>query len=220
MLKAQTRRTTTKRTARPRLPKIVSLFSGAGGLDHGFKAAGFELSAAFDVSEAAIETHKYNFPGAVATAGDLIDLGPAGVSAVVGAAIARGSRIGIIGGPPCQGFSRANTTATAADPRNKLPKLYIDIVRELQNDFVVDFVVFENVLGMRDRKHAAAYQNLLAGLTDLGFDITEKELCALDFGVPQTRRRIVLSAVRSGLEAKSVKPRRRKGLSTVRDAIG
>lgn len=220
MLKAQTRRTTTKRTARSRLPKIVSLFSGAGGLDHGFRAAGFELGAAFDVSEAAIETHKHNFPGAVATAGDLIDLGPAGVSTVVGAAIPRGSRIGIIGGPPCQGFSRANTTATAADPRNKLPKLYIDIVRELQNDFVVDFVVFENVLGMRDRKHATAYQNLLSGLTDLGFDITEKELCALDFGVPQTRRRIVLSAVRSGLEAASVKPRRRKGLSTVRDAIG
>lgn len=203
-----------------KLPKIISLFSGAGGLDHGFKSAGFELSAAFDISEAAIETHKRNFPGATATAGDLIALGPKGVASIVKAAVVAGSRIGIIGGPPCQGFSRANTTATASDPRNQLPKLYIEIVQELQRHFDVEFVVFENVLGMRDKKHSAAYQSLLSGLRKLGFEITEKELCALDFGVPQTRRRIVLSAIRAEVAAKPVRPRRRRGAATVREAIG
>ncbi|QIP03939.1 DNA cytosine methyltransferase [Bradyrhizobium symbiodeficiens] len=202
------------------LPKIVSLFSGAGGLDHGFKSAGFKLSAAFDISPAAIETHKRNFRGATATAGDLIALGPRGVASIVKKAIDAGSRIGIIGGPPCQGFSRANTTATASDPRNQLPKLYIEIVQELQRHFDVEFVVFENVLGMRDKKHSAAYQSLLSGLRALGFDITEKELCALDFGVPQTRRRIVLSAIRTDLAVKPVRPRRKKGATTVREAIG
>jgi DNA (cytosine-5)-methyltransferase 1 len=206
--------------ATSRLPKIISLFSGAGGLDHGFEAAGFKVSAAFDISKAAIETHKRNFPNSVAIADDLIRLGPIGVSTVVRKTLRKGSRIGIIGGPPCQGFSRANTTATAADPRNELPKLYVDIVRELQKNFKVEFAVFENVLGMRDKKHVAAYQNLLTGLRTLGFDITEKELCATDFGVPQTRRRIVLSATRAELEIKAIRPRRRKGPLSVRDAIG
>src|SRR5690348_2694308 len=110
-------RKSVKNKARTRLPKIVSLFSGAGGLDRGFQSAGFEISAAFDISEAAINTHKRNFPKAVAVADDLLGLGPRGVLRIVKKKLRRGSRIGIIGGPPCQGFSRANTTATAADPR-------------------------------------------------------------------------------------------------------
>ena len=142
MTKAQQQRSNSKR-ATNNLPKIISVFSGAGGLDHGFKSAGFELSAAFDISPAAIETHKRNFPGAAATAGDLIALGPKGVASIVQETVDVGSRIGIIGGPPCQGFSRANTTATASDPRNQLPKLYIEIVRELQKHFEVEFVVLE-----------------------------------------------------------------------------
>lgn len=217
MTKAQQQRSKRKAT---QLPRIVSLFSGAGGLDHGFKSAGFKLSAAFDISPAAIETHKRNFRGATATAGDLIALGPKGVASIVKKAIDVGSRIGIIGGPPCQGFSRANTTAKASDPRNQLPKLYIEIVQELQRHFDVEFVVFENVLGMRDKKHSVAYQSLLSGLRELGFEITEKELCALDFGVPQTRRRIVLSAIRTEAAAKPVRPRKRKGAATVHEAIG
>jgi DNA (cytosine-5)-methyltransferase 1 len=201
------------------LPKIVSLFSGAGGLDYGFKTAGFKISAAFDLSPAAILTHKRNFPGAISIAGDLTRLRPTGVAAVVRKSIADGDRIGIIGGPPCQGFSRANTTAEATDPRNKLPALYIDIVRELQRFFEVEFVVFENVLGMRDKKHAEAYRSLLSGLTSCGFDITEKELCATEFGVPQTRKRIILSAMRKGMGYGEIRPRRRKGKLNVREAI-
>jgi DNA (cytosine-5)-methyltransferase 1 len=209
-----------KRKASPPLPKIISLFSGAGGLDYGFRAAGFEISAAFDISEAAIKTHKRNFPNSIAIADDLITLRPTGVSKIVANNLNRGSRIGIIGGPPCQGFSRANTTATAADPRNELPKLYIDIVRKLQKIFKVEFVVFENVLGIKDKKHSAAYRNLMKGLRKLGFDVTEKELCATDFGVPQTRRRIVLAAMRAGQKYEVIRPRRRKGQFSVRDAIG
>jgi DNA (cytosine-5)-methyltransferase 1 len=208
-----------RRMNRGSLPKIVSLFCGAGGLDHGFKAAGFTISAAFDLSPAAILTHKRNFPRAISTAGDLTILKPRGVAAIVRARIADGTRIGIIGGPPCQGFSRANTTAEAADPRNALPRLYTDIVRELQKFFAVEFVVFENVLGMRDKKHAAAYSQLLSDLKRRGFDITAKELCATEFGVPQTRKRIILSAMRMGMGYVEIRPRRRKGKWSVKDAI-
>lgn len=202
------------------LPKVVSLFSGAGGLDLGFKEVGFTVAVAIDAAAAAIRTHKKNFPRTKSVVGDLIELQPKGVLAHVMSTVPVGERIAVIGGPPCQGFSRANTGSQAADPRNKLPKLYLDIVRELQRVYIVEFIVFENVLGIRDKKHASTYKALVDGIGHLGFMVTEKELCAIDFGVPQNRRRIVLSGMRAGQGYSSVKPRKRRGLSTVREAIG
>jgi DNA (cytosine-5)-methyltransferase 1 len=202
------------------LPKVVSLFSGAGGLDWGFHYHGFKIPLALDVSGAAIKTHKKNFKNTHGVVADLIKLGPKGVLAQVAERIPVGERIGVIGGPPCQGFSRANTSSQANDPRNKLPKLYLDIVQTLKQHYTVEFVVFENVLGIRDKKHAETYKALLDGLSLLDFTVTEKELCALDFGVPQKRRRIVLSAMRAGQGYPGVEPRKRKGLGTIREAIG
>lgn len=202
------------------LPEIVSLFSGAGGLDLGFKKAGYKIAVAFDVADAAIRTHRKNFPRSTAIVADLIELQPQGVVDRVRKALTDGQRIAVIGGPPCQGFSRANTGSQADDPRNKLPKLYLDIVRALQRIYTVEFIVFENVLGIRDKKHAKTYKELIDGIAELGFDVTEKELCAVDFGVPQNRRRIVLSGLRKGQGYSKVKPRKRKGIVTVREAIG
>lgn len=206
--------------SRTTLPKIVSLFSGAGGLDLGFKEAGFTISVAIDVADAAIRTHKKNFPGTKAVVGDLIKLRPAGVVEHVKERLMPGQRIAVIGGPPCQGFSRANVTSLTSDPRNKLPQLYLDIVEALQSLYTVEFIVFENVLGIRDKKHAKTYEALVKGIAALGFDVTEKELCAADFGVPQNRRRVVLSGMRIGQWYSPVRPRKRKGLATVRQAIG
>ncbi len=202
------------------LPKIVSLFAGAGGLDLGFKSVGYTIAVAFDVSDAAIRTHKRNFPRTNSIVADLIALGPLGVIEHVKAKLAPGQCIAVIGGPPCQGFSRANSGAQANDPRNKLPTLYLDIVRELQRLYTVEFVVVENVLGIRDKKHAETYKALVDGISNLGFDVTEKELCAVDFGVPQNRRRVVLSGMRKGQGYSKVKPRKRVGVATVREAIG
>jgi hypothetical protein len=121
-------------------------------------------------------------------------------------------------GPPCQGFSRTNTAASCKDQRNELPDLYVAIVEQLQKYYQVEFVVFENVLGMRDRKHANAYKKLIDGLQRLELDVIEKELCALDLGVPQNRTRIVLSGLRKG-RRHSVRPRRKKGHTSVSQAI-
>lgn len=202
------------------LPKIVSLFSGAGGLDLGFRQAGFPIGVAIDVSDAAIRTHKKNFPNALAKVADLITLQPAGVVEIVLQKISPGQRIAVIGGPPCQGFSRANTAALSNDPRNKLPALYLQIVRALQQLYEVEFIVFENVLGIRDKKHIATFNELKSGIAELGLDVTEKELCAVDFGVPQNRKRIILAGLRSGKGYGAFKPRRRSGPKTVREAIG
>lgn len=200
-------------------PEVISLFCGAGGLDWGFHQEGFQIPLAIDISGAAIRTHKANFPQTHSVAGDLIELQPEGVHRLVSEQVNAGARIGLIGGPPCQGFSRANTTSQANDPRNQLPRLYLDIVKRLQIDYTVDFVVLENVLGIRDKKHADTYKALIDGLVDLGFDVTEKELCALDFGVPQNRRRVILSAMRKGQGYLPVKPLEKSGLKTVREAI-
>lgn len=202
------------------LPKIVSLFSGAGGLDLGFKEAGYIISVAIDSADAAIRTHRRNFPRTKAIIADLNEIKSLGVLEQVKAKLLAGQRIGVIGGPPCQGFSRANTCAQSDDPRNKLPNLYLDIVRELQSTYIVEFVVFENVLGIRDKKHASTYKALMDGIVNLKFDVTEQELCATDFGVPQNRRRIVLSGMRTEQGYSAVQPRKRKGLQTVREAIG
>ena len=202
------------------LPKVVSLFSGAGGLDLGFKEAGYKIAVAFDSADAAIRTHKKNFRRTKAAVADLIKLQPHGVVEAVQKSIPAGESIAVIGGPPCQGFSRANTGSHADDPRNKLPRLYLDIVHALQEIYTVEFIVFENVLGIRDRKHAPTYKALLDGIAELGFEVTEKELCATDFGVPQNRRRVVLSGMRKGQGYSNVKPRKRTGIKTVREAIG
>ena len=202
------------------LPRIVSLFSGAGGLDLGFKQAGFSIAVAFDSSPAAMKSHRRNFPQTASQTQDLVALGADGVARRVAATVQEGERIAVIGGPPCQGFSRANTTAQADDPRNLLSSLYLEVVRALQRDYVVEFTVFENVLGIRDRKHAHIYRTIVDGLTALGLDVNEKALCALDFGVPQNRHRIVLSALRTGQGYSAVQPRGRKGPRTVGEAIG
>jgi DNA (cytosine-5)-methyltransferase 1 len=209
-----------KSASRKNLPKIVSLFCGAGGLDLGFKEAGFTISVAIDASDAAIRTHKKNFYRTKAVVGDLIKLQPAGVLDLVRKKLNPGQRIAVIGGPPCQGFSRANTSSLSDDPRNRLPKLYLEIVNALQSVYAVEFIVFENVLGIRDKKHVETYKALMQGIGALGFDVTEKELCSADFGVPQNRRRIVLSGMRAGQGYTQVKPRKRRGLETVRQAIG
>lgn len=203
-----------------KMPQIISLFCGAGGLDLGFKQAGFNVPVAIDFEVAAVNTHKKNFTKTKGIVADLTEIGPKGVLNYVLDQVEVGSKIGIIGGPPCQGFSRANPGSLANDPRNLLPSLYVEIIKELKKKYVVEFIVFENVLGMKDKKHSEKYRALIEGLKKLKFLVHEKELCALDYGVPQKRHRIIISALREGQGYTDFLPKSKKGKSTVRDAIG
>lgn len=203
------------------LPKIVSLFSGAGGLDLGYHDAGFPLIFAVDSSPFAIQTHQRNFPGTTSVAADLVELQPEGVLRHLRALLSPGDSIGVIGGPPCQGFSRANTGSAANDSRNKLPLLYLEIVQALQEKYDVQFVLFENVLGIRDPKHSVVFSGLLSKFQELGLDAGVKEYSALDFGVAQTRNRLIISAFSCSEVAAAFVPAQipRKNL-TVRFVIG
>jgi DNA (cytosine-5)-methyltransferase 1 len=202
-------------------PKIVSLFSGAGGLDLGFSEEGFQLVFAVDNSQWAIKTHKRNFKKTVSITANLIELQPVGVIKELANILTPGEPIGIIGGPPCQGFSRANPAALATDPRNQLPLLYLKIVEALQEHYDVQFVLFENVLGIKDAKHADTFKGILSKFKELGFTEKVDEYCALDFGVPQDRRRVIISAFKSKTASKAFFPKTqpRENLD-VRTAIG
>ena len=202
-------------------PNIVSLFSGAGGLDLGFKKAGFPLTFAVDVSPAAIQTHKRNFSEATSVAADLVELGSDGVLAHLEDLLEPGEPIGVIGGPPCQGFSRANTASDPNDPRNRLPMLYLQVVEALQDKYLVEFVLFENVLGIRDSKHLVTFRGILSRFKELGLTPDVNEYSALDYGVAQTRNRVIVSGFRDEAVALNFEPEKvEKSELTVRSVIG
>jgi len=204
------------------LPKVVSLFSGAGGLDLGYRDAGFSLAFAVDNSPFAIKTHHRNFPATKSVAADLVKLRPSGVLRHLASVLSPGESIGVIGGPPCQGFSRANTRSVASDPRNRLPLLYLEIVEKLQKQYDVQFVLFENVQGIRDTKHADSFKEILSKFGKIGLHARVDVCSALDFGVAQTRNRVIVSGFSSPEAAAAFVPskvRTRKKL-TVRSVIG
>ena len=127
----------------------------------------------------------------------------------------------MIGGPPCQGFSRANTGSAANDPRNRLPLLYLQIVEALQAKYTVEFVLFENVLGIRDAKHSVTYRGILAKFRDIGLTPNVNEYSALDYGVAQTRNRVIISGFRNEEVARNFKPKKVEASDlTVRSVIG
>lgn len=203
------------------LPRVISLFSGAGGLDLGFKKAGYELVFAVDIDKWAVATHQRAFPGVHCIHADLVKLGVDGLLREVRALLRPGERIGVIGGPPCQGFSRSNVASRADDPRNKLPALYLEIVKALQAEFTVEFIVFENVLGILDKKHKAILDDITETLGRLGLCHRVAEYDAFDFGVPQHRRRVIIAAFQSILALNAFAPKQHgKGIATVGQAIG
>ncbi len=209
------------------LPRIVSLFSGAGGLDLGFHQEGYEIAFAVDRMEAAVQTHRRNFPTTTSIAADITarqeTSGRLAVLGEIAKVLDDGEAIGIIGGPPCQGFSRANPNSRADDPRNQMPTFYLEIVEALQARYDVKFVLFENVMGIRDAKHSVTFRGILTRFKELELIAGVAEHSALDYGVPQTRHRVIISGFKSAAAARAFKPKTtpRDGVDlTVRGAIG
>jgi DNA (cytosine-5)-methyltransferase 1 len=97
-----------------------------------------------------------------------------------------------VGGPPCQAFSGGNVHRRSADPRRALPATYAGLIAELRKAFEIDFFVFENVLGLRYKRHTELFSDLKGLFRGAGFTIFEGELDAKDFGVPQTRQRVFI----------------------------
>lgn len=175
--------------------RVMSLFSGAGGLDEGFRQAGFKIGFACDIADAAVRTHNFNHPGSHAIR---LDLSVATTEEIMLEWMARNGHTlpcGIIGGPPCQAFSVSNVHQKKDDPRRLLPGHYARIIREINGQWGLDFFVFENVPGLASNKHYASYHNFKHSCEEAGFRIFEKVLDAQYFGVAQVRPRIFVVGI-------------------------
>lgn len=179
----------------PQSPKLVSLFCGAGGLDQGFIDAGFDVVFAADHDQYAVETYNHNHPGQRASKVDLLETSPEELykRSVLEPGF-EGAIHGIIGGPPCQGFSRANTARCHSDPRNQLAVKYADIVNYFYNHSKIKFFLFENVPEILAKKNVDFLQMLRARLSK-NFIIYEKEINSSGFGVAQHRRRYFIAGI-------------------------
>jgi DNA (cytosine-5)-methyltransferase 1 len=169
--------------------EILSLFCGAGGLDRGFFQAGFQTVLALDSSSDAVRTFNLNAGSELAIEKNLADLSP---QAFLNLIPARSQPIGLIGGPPCQGFSRGNVCASFSDSRNRLPYRFADLLAAANRKYQLHFFVFENVLGLGGPRQSNRLSRIVSRLRDAGFNVFRGELNASDFSIPQRRRRLFL----------------------------
>jgi DNA (cytosine-5)-methyltransferase 1 len=168
---------------------VVDLFAGAGGLSEGFRQAGFSVVAASDNDPDAAATFARNFPNARLIVGDI--RAPGTKEKVLDAA--RRASI-LVGGPPCQAFSQMrNHTRLIDDPRNALYREFIDVIqRSRPMAFVMENVTGMDQMGVRDQ--------ITSDLAiDGEYDVVPQVLDAADFGVPQTRKRLIFTGVRTSL---------------------
>ena len=171
------------------LPALVSLFCGCGGLDLGFVNAGFEVALALDKSEDAIASYRLNFPGDHAATADLANIGADEITALLEGKKLK--NVGVIGGPPCQYYSRGNVAPKPEDIRRVLPLRFATIVRELDDTIGVSFFLFENVKNLDSLRHKDALDEIKAALSDK-FWLHQQVLDSADFEVPQFRQRFFL----------------------------
>ena len=171
---------------------LISLFCGPGGFDAGFKKAEFKSVLAIDTQESACQTFERNYPEAKAYQQDLSKLKRGFIVERLKEQKIGKMPVGVIGGPPCQAFSQSNGFKTTNDPRAELPRHYAAILKELNAAIGLDFFVFENVLGIKQKQHEGVLAEFRRLFRAAGFNIFEGELNAADFGVPQIRKRLFI----------------------------
>ncbi len=190
-------------------PTVVSLFSGCGGLDLGFKNAGFEVIWANDFFPEAVETYKKNI-------GDHIVLGD--ITKIPSSSIPDNFDV-LLGGFPCQGFSIANKNRGMHDERNFLYKEMLRIIKDKKPKFFVA----ENVKGILSIQNGEVIKMILQDFRDLGYEVEYKLLKATDYGVPQQRERVLIFGNRLGLKNKFPEPTHGKKLLdyvNTKDVVG
>ena len=174
---------------------VLSLFSGAGGLDLGFQNAGFQPRLAIDINPTALKTYQNNNPGTTAVAMDLSTTSPSDLADLWETCCPGVAPIGIIGGPPCQGYSPSNVHQTEDDPRRKLLFNYADTVTAFKDRFGIDFFVLENVPGLLHKKHCALFDEFVEQCDEGGFEVSDATLDAGTFGIAQHRERLVVVGI-------------------------
>lgn len=174
---------------------VLSLFSGAGGFDLGFRSSGFRPGLAVDIDAAAVQTYRKNHPGTAVVQLDLAETDPTDIVKLWVDRMGKVAPVGIIGGPPCQAFSVSNVHQKRSDPRRKLLENYASIIETFTSRLGLDFFVFENVPGLIQARHQRRFQLFKRRCRAAGFGVWEKVLDAGKFGIAQHRKRLIVVGV-------------------------
>jgi len=164
---------------------IISLFSGAGGLDLGFEKAGFQTVWANEYDREIWETFEKNFPHTKLDRRSIVSIPSSEIPEAVG----------LIGGPPCQSWSEAGKSRGIEDHRGQL---FFEFIRVLQDKKPLFFLA-ENVSGMLAGRHNEALENIKNHFIESGYNLSFKLLNAHDFKVPQDRKRVFFVGFRNDL---------------------
>lgn len=169
---------------------LISIFSGAGGMDLGFEKAGFEIVTANEYDKKIWETYEKNHKGNLIK-GDIRKISSDEFPECDG----------IIGGPPCQSWSEAGSLKGIDDKRGQLFYEYIRLI----NDKKPLFFVAENVKGMLAKRHSSAVEKILEYFENAGpgYNVFIDTLNANDFNVPQDRKRVFYIGFRKDLNIKN-----------------
>lgn len=188
---------------------VVSLFSGAGGLDLAVERADAEplvpgdpgsgllrVALATDHSDSALQTLRANFHTAATLTGDIREVPTETMLDAAG--LRPEEAVLVVGGPPCTPFSKSGfwleQKRESRDPNASLLDEYVRVVRESRPEGFI----LENVQGLTYKTHRAQFDRLLRGLGELGYNPQWRVLLAADYGVPQLRRRVFVVGRRDG----------------------
>lgn len=173
---------------------VLDLFCGCGGMSWGLAKKGFNIVAGFDNWDVALSTYKHNHKKAQAINLDITDAKPLAVLKSIN--INPKTIDVIIGGPPCQGFSK-NTPVSwrfLEDPRNQLYKAYLRFVEAINPNIVI----IENVAEIYNAFNGVVRQEIINTLNQLGYMVSVKIIDMSKYGIPQKRRRCFFFASKKG----------------------
>lgn len=166
--------------------KYIDLFAGAGGMSLGFDKAGFENVLAVEYDECFAETYKFNFPKHNLRVEDIKNISNDEIKEIIG-----NNKIDvIIGGPPCQGFSIAGRIGRnfIDDERNQLFKEFVRFVNVIKPKIFV----MENVAALKTHNKGKTIEEIVNEFENVGYTVKYDVLNAVNYGVPQQRRRIFI----------------------------
>ncbi len=184
---------------------IISMFAGCGGLDLGFRFAGFNPVWANEYDKSIWDTYQFNHPDTILDRRDIRKINSDEIPDCVG----------IIGGPPCQSWSAAGAKRGIDDSRGQLFWDYIRIVRDKQPLFFLA----ENVRGILAPRNQDAFTYILSQFEQIGYRVSFQLVNAKSFGVPQDRQRVIVIGYRHNLGFGFEFPEPGTEVLTLQDAI-
>ena len=174
--------------------QAIDLFCGCGGISVAAKAVGFEVAAGLDIEPKYMATFAHNFRESRSIAANLMELSPKELGGTL--KIKRGELGLLVGGPPCQGFSKnvPRRSRFFDDEKNLLVLRFLHYC----DWFRPRMIVMENVAEMKNGFDQAYSQEIIDVLSSKGYTVIHSVLNAADYGVPQRRRRAFFIAVSDG----------------------